>query len=196
MADLFTDAQLAAALKLPTVDAGQAGVARQRATDYLRTELGVEFANGSITLSRRVPRGLVYQQLSGPLTSITSVTVDGAALTVTTDYEQTRFGVACPNGFGQYLTTEGDWCTLVVVYAAGFSTIPSELTTWGLVLAAQAYAGPLPGVKSSSISVDGVSEAATYDAAGAGVGLPDQVMRGLRAKYGSGRRLAGSVLVR
>jgi hypothetical protein len=92
----------------------------------------------------------------------------------------------------------GDWCDLVVVYVAGFASIPTELITWGLVLGVAAYdGGPRPGVRSSTVSVDGVSEARTYDSgAGSDIGLPEGVLKQLRAKYGTGRRQFGSVLVR
>jgi hypothetical protein len=196
MATLFTDAQLADALRVSTVDATQAYRAHARAMDYLRLELGVELASANTTLTRRVPRGRAFQRLSTPLTSITSVTVNGSALTVTTDYEATDVGVSCPGGFGKYLTGDADWCTLVVVYVAGFSTVPSELTEAGLILGAMAYSGPAPGVKSSTVSVDGVQEAVSYDMTSDGFGLPEGMLKGLRARYGTGRRQFGSVLVR
>lgn len=193
---LFDDADLAAVLHLDEVDETFALKARSRAENYLRVELGVEFASAETTLTKRIPRTRTYQALTGPLSSVTSVTVDGSALTVTTDYEMTEHGIECPDGFGQYLTTDGNWCTLVVVYVAGFAAVPAELRDWGLVLGAQAYGvGAAPGVR--SISVDGVTE--TYaDAASSadGIALPKDVLRSLRARYGSGRRMSGSVLLR
>lgn len=193
---LFDDDQLASVLHLDSVDESQAEQARNRAASYFRVELGVEFASTTTTLTKRIPRTRTYQELTKPLTSVSSVTVDGAALTVTTDYEVTDHGVECPDGFGQYLTTDGNWCTLAIAHVGGFATIPAELREWGLILAAQAYGvGAAPGVR--SISVDGVTE--TYaDAASTaeGFALPADVMRALRSKYGSGRRMGGSVLLR
>lgn len=199
MADLFDDWQLASALHVASVSTDYAEAARGRATDYLRRALGVEFTQATRTLTRRVPRLRQCQPLPGPLDSVTSVTVDGVTLAEGTDWEAADRGVSCPDGFGQYSTAAaaGDWCTLVVVYVAGFDAIPSDLASWGVVLAAAAYDGPRPGVKSTTIAVDGVSQSETYaTGSGAEIGLPKSVLRQLRADYGSGRRLFGSVLTR
>lgn len=196
MPRLFDDDQLASVLHLDSLTDAYAEQARIRAEQFFRLELGVEFNQATTTLTKRVPRTRTYQALTNPLSSVTSVTVDGDALTVTTDYEMTDTGIVCPSGFGQYLTTDGDWCTLAVAHVAGFSTIPADLRQWGLVLAAQAYgAGTTPGVR--SVSVDGVTETYSDGASSAeGVTLPDDVLRALRAKYGTGRRMTGSPLIR
>jgi hypothetical protein len=196
MPTLFDDGQLANTLHLDSVEAAYALRAHSRAEHYLRVELGVEFGSAPRTLTKRIPRTRTYQALTGPLASVTSVTVDGVALTAGTHYEVTDRGIACPGGFGQGLATDGDWCTLVAVYVAGFAIIPGELREWALVLGAQAYGvGAAPGVR--SISVEGVTETYADSASSAeGISLPDDVLKALRARYGSGRRLTGSVLIR
>lgn len=194
MADLFTDDDLAAALRVTTVDEAAAAIARARATDYLRLELGVEFTSATRTVTERLPRSREWLALPGPITSVTSVTVDGDALTAVDDFEVTDRGIVCPGGFGPAadLTTAADWCSVVVVYVGGFTTIPTELATWGKYLGMLAYAGPRPGVRSTTVG--GFSESYT-DGAAASVGLPADVLKSLRAKYGTGRRLFGSVSV-
>lgn len=188
---LFDLTQLASHLQMD-LDTATATLARARAENYLRTQLRVEFAPTSLTLARRVPVGLTSLRLTGPMVSVESVTVDGAALTAVADFEVTERGVSCPLGFGQYVTSGAEWCSLAIAYTAGFTAIPGELVDWGLYLAGLAYArGAQPGVR--SISVDGVSE--SYQDGAAAVELPESVLRDLRRRY-AGRAGIGSVLIR
>lgn len=193
---LVTDAQLANQLHLSSVDPTFAERARSLATSYLRVELGVEFGRAERTLTKRVPVSLTQVRLPGPLVSVSTVTVDESDLAELTDWEATATGVACPRGFGQYVTNGATWCDLEVTYTAGFTTTPPELADWATYLAGVAYTRLAnPGVR--SISVDGVSESYADDASTpSGVALDESILRGLRARYGSGRRLTGSVLVR
>lgn len=192
---LFDLTELASYLQ-EDLDTASATLARSRAENYLTAELGVDFTNDERTLTRRVPRTLNWQRLNGPLDSVESVTVDTVALTVVDDYEVTQAGVICPAGFGQDVTTATDWCTLVIAYTNGYTTIPGELHDWGLYLAGVAYArGGAPGVR--SISVDGVTETYSDDAPGStALVLPKDVLKSLKARYGSASRVFGSVLLR
>lgn len=196
MADLFTISELSLYLQ-QDLSMAVADQSRSRATNYLRRELGVAFEEAARALVERVPAGATYRQLLGPLVSVESVTVDAVELVRGQAWEMTRRGITCPAGFGANSDT---WVDLVVNYTAGFAVIPDDLHDAGLYLAGVAYLrSPKPGVKASAITVEGVSETETYvtdDASIAAVALDEGTLRSLRAAYGSGRPLAGSVRLR
>lgn len=200
MPDLFSLYDLASYLQ-SDLDTATAERARRRATNYFRTELGVEFDDPiARTLATRVAASRTYVQLLGPLVSVQSVTVDGTVLTVDVDYEVTKRGIACPNGFGQRAAT--DWVDLAVAYTAGFAVVPAELADWGMHLAGIAYQrGAQAGAEATAVAADGVSESIKYPGGGDvadsdPVVLPERVMRGLRYRYGSDRPRAGTVRIR
>jgi len=188
---LFELADLASFLQ-QDLDQATATLARQRAEDYLRVELGVEFGTAERTWTGRVRAGDTTVTLPGPITSVTSVTVNGTALGAT-DWEWTDRGVEAAYGFGYYATT--DWVTVAVTYAGGFATVPSELEQWGIYLAALSYRqGPLPGVAQETVG--GVfTTNHTEVVKGGGMVLPEGALRSLRARYGTGRRLVGTVVL-
>lgn len=196
MPDLFSLYDLASRMQ-KDLDTATATQARIRATNYLRLELAVEFDPTALVLVERMSRWTTYVRLSGPLTSVESVTVDGTALAIPGDYEVTRRGVSLPQGLG---SGDTEFVALEVAYTAGFATIPSELADWGMYLGALAYDELAKvGVASTAIAVDGVSEQVTYtddNDAGDAIALPEAVLRNLRHKYGSGRPRAGTVRVR
>jgi hypothetical protein len=186
---LFELADLASFLQ-QDVDQATATLVRQRAEDYLRVELGVEFGQAERTWTGRVRATATTIVLPGPIASVASVTVDGTALGAT-DWEWTDKGVEAAYGFGYYATT--DWVTVAVAYTGGLATVPSELEQWGIYLAALSYRqGPLTGVAQETVG--GVfTTNHTEVVAGGGMVLPDHVLRSLRSKYGAGRRLVGTV---
>jgi len=197
MPDLFTLYELASYLQ-QDLDTATADQSRDIATNYLRRELGVEFDLAPRVLAERIPPGANYRQLLGPLVSVQGVAVDGEALAVQ-DWDYTKRGVFCPEGFGARSDT---WVDLEVNYTAGFVVIPEDIHDAALHLAGIAYLrGSRPGVTGSTITVEGVSETQTYaatnpDDAAAAVALDDGTLRDLRAAYGSGRPLVGSARLR
>jgi hypothetical protein len=195
MAELFTIYELGVHLQEELVVAS-AEQARTKATNYLRRELGVDFTEQARTLVERVPAGATYRQLVGPLVSVESVTVDGRDLVRGAAWEMTRRGISCPEGFG---AGSASWVDLEVAYTAGFAEVPDDLHDAGLYLAGLAYPpAPKRGVRASAITVEGVSETESYtdEASTAAVALDEHTLRSLRAAYGSGRPLAGSVRLR
>ena len=194
MAELFDVADLSAYLQ-QELDFTTASLARDQATNYLRRELGVEFAEESRTLTDRIPADATFARLLGPLVSVESVTVAGTLLAAT-DYERTRRGVLCPAGFGASADT--DYVDLSIVYTGGFDAIPGDLRDAGLQLAALSYLRPRPGVKSSSSQIDDYQVSETYveDAGSAVVTLDPWTLRDLRGVYGARRPRAGSVAYR
>jgi hypothetical protein len=186
------------------LDTASATLARSKATNYLRSALGVEFTEASRTLTERIPAGLTYQRLPGPLVSVESVEVEGTALVALTDYEVTRRGIVCPDGFGYGLTAT--WVTLEVTCTAGFTDpLPAgheDLHDAAIHLAGLAYlTSPKPGLKSATTTIDDYTESETYavsadTATRDAMALDDVTMRALRSRYGSGRPLAGTVLLR
>ena len=188
---LVTVAELKHALRLATEpDVEDARIAIDWAEGYLSGELGCRFGLGSVSETFRVSVGAAFQPLPVPLLDVTAVSVDGAALVEVTQWERTRTGVVCPDGFGQDVTTGATVCDLTVSYQAGYAAIPGELRSWGAHLAGLAYTrGPMPGAK--SVSVDGVSE--SFDPA---LGLDPVILRSLRNRYGRGGAGIRSVRVR
>lgn len=115
--------------------------------------------------------------LDWPITAVTSVVVDGEALTVDDDYTWSRSG---------YLTRKGGrWTDAVTVtYTAGFAADSPELTlakTVSLIVAADIAANPH---RLASLTTDGT--AMTF---GPGLSIPDE-WRGPLRKLRSRRRLA------
>ena len=186
---LFELADLASYLQ-QDLDQATATLARQRAEDYLRVELGVEFGQAERTWTGRVRSTTTAVVLPGPIASVESVTVDGVALGVT-DWEWTDRGIEADYGLGYHAVT--DWVTVTVAYTGGFAAVPSELTQWGIYLAALSYRqGPLPGVAQETVGgvfTTNHPEVVT----GGGMLLPEHVLRSLRSKYGTGRRMVGTV---
>lgn len=197
---LFELTDLGSYLQVAALDTNAAALARTRAEDYLRDELGVEFTNAARVHTARVPASRTFQRLSTPLDAVASVTANGVTLTEGTHWERTTTGVTCPAGFGRGpadLSTDlGDWCDLVINYTSGWATPPSDLVGWGIYLAATAMSlGPTPAVVQQSAGPFAVTVDRATAAAG-GLSLPADVLRALRAKYGSGRRLTGTVSLR
>lgn len=192
---LFAIEDLGAMLQVADIDTAAATRARSQAETYLRTHLAVEFALEERTHTERVPRATTSTRLRGPLVAVTSVTADGTELDATL-WTRTRAGVACPGGFGQELTTEGDWCDLAITYEAGFATVPTDLADWGLWLAVAALTRP-PGGAVAQQAVGAVSanygSAAPVDA----LRLPGDILRTLQRTYGRATpAMVGSVDIR
>ena len=100
---LFTLEELASHLT-QDLDTATATLPRARAESFLTAELGVAFTNGAQTLTRRVPRTLTSQRLTGPLDSVESVTVDGTPLDVADIVEGTTRGFPV---FGEHSSAHG-----------------------------------------------------------------------------------------
>lgn len=197
---LFTIADLEALLQTTITDAVAADAARTRAENYLRDQLGVEFTSAARTFAGRVPASRTFQRLSTPLDAVASVTVDGTALVEGTDWERTASGVACPGGFARgtaaSTATLADWCDLTIAYTSGWATPPDDIKDWGVYLGAKALQmGPTPGVVQQTAGPFSVTVDQDSAPAG-GLSLPPDILRSLRAKYGTGRRLTGSTSIR
>lgn len=198
MTSFATPEELATRLGLP----GYTGVAQAQAqallddaSDHLRALIGQQVTAGATTFSTqldRFERWIDLPQL--PARAITSVTVDGAAIS---DYElveqQLLLGhdlYGDDRGFGWYGSRFG-YVTATVTYDYGVTTVPGELRSWAIVLASQAIAqvaafGALGsfGLQSERID-DYASNFATGEAAAA-FSVPELVAEQLRARYGRG----------
>jgi antitoxin component HigA of HigAB toxin-antitoxin module len=199
---LFELTDLAAYLQ-QDLDTATAEQCRTKATNYLRSELAVEFTEAARTLTDRVSVTRTYLQLLGPLVSVESVAVGSVPLTEVSDWERTKRGIVCPAGFGFATLTSAAWVDLVVAYTAGFDIVPDDLRDAGIHLAGIAYLrSPNPGVKSSTVTLDDFTESVAYEDGGETGGLRDPMvldemtLRSLRARYGSARPRSGSVQIR
>lgn len=191
---LFTLEDLATFLQVD-LDTASATRARSQAETYLRAHLPVELTRETRTHTERVPRACTAVLLRGPIVSVTTVTVDGTELAAG-DWEQTRRGLTCADGFGQYLPDGQAWCELSVTYEGGFDTVPSDLTDWGLWLAAAAYTRA-PGGAVQQQAIGGVSASYGSPVMAEAMRLPGDVLRALQRTYGRATpTAAGSVPIR
>lgn len=115
-----------------------------------------------------------------PVTAVTSVTVDGTALTTDTDWDWD--GISDLIVFDGWTPSEDtDW-QATVVYTAGYATVPDDVTAVALSVAGRLY-NATPGLVSESID----DYRAQYAAAVA-VGLADhekQILRRYKQRLGS-----------
>ena len=109
-----------------------------------------------------------------PVTAVTSVTIDGTLLTADTDWDWD--GVSPSIALDGYTLDAEEW-TAVVVYTAGYASVPADVKAATLSVAAAIYAGA-PGVTSESIDDYRV----TYETSRGAGGLNDYE-RAILKKY-------------
>jgi hypothetical protein len=176
---LFELTDLAAYLQ-QDIDTASATIARTMATGVITgyTNQLIESATYTHLLPINADRTLRLPQR--PVTAVTSVTVDGSALTVDTDWDW--------NGYGDLIVLDGwspsneDEWQATVVYTAGHATVPDDITAVALSVAGRLF-NATPGLVSEAID----DYRAQY-AAGAAVGLLDhekQILRKYKQRLGS-----------
>lgn len=115
-----------------------------------------------------------------PVTAVTSVTIDGTLLTADTDWDWD--GVSPSIALDGYTLDAEEW-TAVVVYTAGYASVPADVKAATLSVAAAIYAGA-PGVTSESIDDYRV----TYETSRGAGGLNDYeraILRKYRVRLGN-----------
>ncbi|WP_426940242.1 hypothetical protein [Pseudarthrobacter sp. S6] len=155
------------------------------ATEHLRSVLGWQvYPQATVTVRTKVNIGDFYRIPVQPVQSIGAVLVDGSAVTVD-DFDG-----------GIQFKDKG---IAEITFTAGYAVLPSVLTSWTCVLAAQAIEavkklGMLSSAGLSSVSIDDFKMAWAGGGEGSGFVLPERVVEQLRSAYGSSSYVTGSVL--
>lgn len=137
----------------------------------------------SATYTHTLPIGgdLTIRLPQRPVTAVTSVTVDGTALVSGTDYDWDGISPTIAlDGFAP--SDETEWVA-VVVYTAGYATVPADVKAATLSVGAALYSGA-PGITSESIDDYRVS----YETSRGEGGLNDyerSILRRYRARFGT-----------
>ncbi|URM90414.1 hypothetical protein LUW75_10865 [Streptomyces sp. MRC013] len=167
-----TPEELRLHLRLATIDAEQAAVKLAEAETVIRGELEQSIdavADDTAVLVGTGRRVLTLPEL--PVTAVTTVLVDDAALTLATGYRWNRYG----------LLTRLDGCwpldaDITVVYSHGYTVIPPVIRQVCLQVAGRAWVRSTTAVTAESLG----DRSLTYDKDRSGQALSDYELRILR----------------
>lgn len=169
---LFDLTDLAAYLQ-QDIDTATATVVRTMATGIVTGYTNQLIETATYTHLLPISAACTIRIPQRPVTAVTSVTVDGTALTSGTEWDWDGYSdTIALDGWSP--DNEDEW-QATVVYTAGYATVPDDITAVALDLAGQLYSRS-PGVTAESID-DYRVQYATAD-----VGLSDNHTRILR-KY-------------
>lgn len=202
---LFTRAELENWLRESesSIDADVYTLCHDAAVGYLEAELNVHLTESdSAEATYTVRYDDCWIDLPVPLRAVNSVTVDGDTLTVNDDYQVVNNRLYRSVGWGGSrwwssdrfaIPADDEYVQVVVDMDYGFTTAPQELKTWGLVLASQSFK-LAPNANIQSLRIDDYSE--TFVTSGSlmqsTVGLPPEVLKRLRSRYGNGPKVVTS----
>ena len=176
---LFELTDLAAYLQ-QDIDTASATVARTMATGVITGYTNQLIESATYTHLLPIGSGLTIRLPQRPVTAITSVTVDGTALTRSTQWDWD--GISDVVVFDDWTPDDEDQWQATVVYTAGHATVPDDITAVALSVAGRLY-NATPGLVAESID----DYRAQY-ATGTAVGLQDhekQILRKYKQRLGS-----------
>lgn len=194
---LFSESELQTWLDDSTITTAQYNLAYEVAVGYLEGEVGVKLASQSDTITYTPRWDEQWVDLPVPTTSVTSVTVDGTALS-SSDWTRVDNRIFRSAGWGgaaskekrfAYRTSDDEYVPVVVELTHGFAdgSAPAEFKTWGLILASQALKlADKVGVQSERIDDYSVTFATGAAQAQGTVGIPAAALGMLRGRYGRG----------
>lgn len=156
------------------------------ASTHLRSVIGWQvYPPVEVTVKSR-QYGYEWLSLPGhPVIGVTSVTVDGVAVT---DHELFDGALLRPAGWAG---------TVQVTYRVGYAAPPAQLATWSCVLASQALSmieevGTLGSGGVSSVAVDDYRKAWANGGEDNGYSLPRRVEEALRHEFATGAHVTGT----
>lgn len=162
------------------------------ATAFLQAEIGQLITSGTATFTTRVRENPIRLPQQ-PVTSVTTVLVDGEA---TTDFEFVDQELWVPARRGHLYSFNIDdaaYVDVTVTFNYGYATVPADLKSWCIVLASQsmdaAKGGSLGAPRVQSEQIDDYS--VTYVTNGSSMTLPPDVLSRLRSRYGAGAYVTG-----
>lgn len=163
------------------------------ATAYLQAELGQLIEAGTATYTTRWRGESPIHLPQQPVTVVSAVTVDGAALAAASfDFIDQELHLAHRRGITDF-GERTPYVDVTVTFNYGYAVVPAELKGWTCILASQlmsAAAGGSLGIPSvQSHQIDDFSE--TFVTDGTTMSLPPVVLERLRARYGAGAYVTG-----
>jgi len=133
---LFELTDLAAYLQ-QDIDTASATVARTMATGVITGYTNQLIESATYTHLLPIGSGLTIRLPQRPVTAITSVTVDGTALTRSTQWDWD--GISDVVVFDDWTPDDEDQWQATVVYTAGHATVPDDITAVALSVAGRLY---------------------------------------------------------
>lgn len=169
--------ELRAHLRLTAIDEEQAAEKIAAAETVIRAELGQSIdavAGAAVDLVGNGRR--VINLPERPVTAVASVTIDGHAPLISTEYRWNRYGILTRLG--------GCWpldAVVTVLCDHGYATVPAPVKQVCLQVAGRAWVRPSTGLAAESLG----DRSVTYDKERTGEALSDYELR-ILAPYGRG----------